>query len=136
MSNVTKLPDHREAEARAAFGNYVQSIAFNLTLSRTMIDGLRIVRDFGYPAGYVREEDRPAGLETLRSPSGQCMWTTACQALIRRGLVFHDYIAPNQHPPAGHRYFKLTRAGELTCELLVEAGLLPAAVPVKRSKRA
>jgi hypothetical protein len=46
-------------------------------------------------------------------------------ALQRRGLLWHDWV--DGWPP-GHRYFKLTRAGELMCQLLVEAGLINATI--------
>jgi hypothetical protein len=127
--------DVRERDANERFANHVQSIAFNLTLSRAMIEGLRLVRDWGMPEGRDISRNhgwaKPKPDNELRSPSGQDLWTTAVQALIRRGLVFHDWI---ETAPKGHRYFKLTRAGDLVCDLLVEARLLAAAP--KQSRRA
>jgi hypothetical protein len=35
--------------AQEKFASHVQSIAFQLTLSRRMIDCLRVVRDYGFP---------------------------------------------------------------------------------------
>lgn len=117
-----KIDNNKQEAARAAFSGYVQSVAFNMTLSRNMVDALVAVRDFGgcwgaKQAGTVNQH--------VGSHSAPLMG-----ALIRRGLVWHDWV---QSAPAGHIYFKLTRPGELMCELLAEAGLI--AAQGKTSKR-
>lgn len=145
MSNIAKLPDHREADAAARFGSYVQSIAFNLTLSRQMIETLRIIRDFGWPLNMTPEQNR-YGLEQLRAINGNrnTDLATPFRALERRGLAYHapspsdiEFRKMSDAERAkwnGHRHYRLTRPGELVCELLVEAGLMPAAVPAKRKR--
>ncbi|HZT18610.1 MAG TPA: hypothetical protein VFA23_04360, partial [Dongiaceae bacterium] len=67
--------------------------------------------------------------------NGADMFIPHIRAVERRGLVeFVDYEMHPDRPgkpmgwrPKGYRPFVLTRAGELVCELLVEAGLMPAA---------
>ncbi len=108
----------RQDQARALFSSYVQSVAFNMTLSRNMVDALWAVREFG---SCHRDEAKDSVAPYVHNHSAPLM-----KALERRGLVWHDWIV---NAPAGHRYFKLTRAGELMCELLVEAGLISASKP-------
>jgi hypothetical protein len=99
-----KLKKHRESEARAIFAAHVQSVAFQISLSRNMIEGLSLVRS-----------------------GSHFIETTVLSALHRRGLVWIDAAACSSTAPPGHNYAKLTRPGELMCELLVEANLIPAA---------
>ena len=54
--NVVPMVDP-EREARGKFASHVQSIAFNLTLSRRMIDCLQSVRDYGWP--HLGREAKP-----------------------------------------------------------------------------
>ncbi len=121
----------------ARFSEYVQSVAFNMTLSRAMIATLHYVRD----CETWQQEMATAGTEgnrlkiIPRASNGADMFIPHIRAVERRGLVeFVDYEMHPDRPgkpmgwrPKGYRPFVLTRAGELVCELLVEAGLMPAA---------
>lgn len=128
-----RIDENKQAESRAAFSGYVQSVAFNMTLSRNMVDGLANTRDYWHnaiPMPTVGDPDykSPRLYENNRS-------VPLMKALERRGLVWHDYVPPTE-APRNHRYYKLTRAGELMCELLVEAGLIQAAPKVERKRSA
>lgn len=127
-----RIAENKSAEARAAFAGYVQSVAFNMTLSRNMVDGLGLVRDYWFnaiPMPTCADADN-------KSP--RLYYTNhtipMVRALERRGLVLHDWVEPKS-APKDHRYYKLTRAGALMCELLVEAGLLAPAATAKETKR-
>ncbi|MGD9883384.1 MAG: hypothetical protein AB7F22_28930 [Reyranella sp.] len=100
----------KREKADNLFREHVQSVAFHLTLSRQMIDALQIVRD----------TDEWVGSGAL---SGFARWVPATRAIERRGLIFHDW---REGWPKHHRIYQLTKAGELVCELCVEAGLMPA----------
>lgn len=119
-----RLADRKLQEARAAFVNYTQSVAFNMTLSRSMVEML----------GLIRDERASTADSGVRTPYTNSHFVPVVRRLEARGLVWHDYIEP-MRAPKGHQYFKLTRAGELMAELLVEAGLL-AAAPAKKRDRA
>lgn len=114
-----RVTDRRHDQARALFSSYVQSVAFNMTLSRNMVDALWAVREFG---SCHRDEAKATVAPYVSNHSAPLM-----KSLERRGLVWHDWI---KDAPPGHFYFKLTKAGELMCALLVEAGLIAAAKPV------
>ena len=118
----------REAEAQNAFRNYVQSVAFNLTLSRSMIEALALIRD-GMGSGFSFHEAAQSGRISQRTNSYA---VPVIGRLISRGLVIHDYLPPDE-APKGHRYYKLTRAGAITCALLIEAGLM---APEQAERRA
>lgn len=109
MSDDTTTKVKRE-QADSLFRAHVQSVAFHLTLSRQMIDALQIVRD----------TDQWVNSGAL---SGFARWVPAARAIERRGLIFHDW---RKGWPKDHRIYQLTTAGELVCELCVEAGLMPA----------
>lgn len=128
-SLTDRISDRKRDEARAAFSGYVQSVAFNMTLSHHMVDALWAVRDFGNM--WAARADNAVS-KHVGSHSAPLMG-----ALIRRGLVWHDFPEGDtrNHPP-GHRYFKLTRAGELMCELLVEADLIAAQSTPNKSTNA
>lgn len=121
-----RITDNKQAEAKAAFSGYVQSVAFNMTLSRHMVDALGAVRDFGDTRSALQAGAVNGHVGTHSAP--------LMGALIRRGLVWHDFPEGRREP--GHRYFKLTRAGELMCELLVEAGLIAALQSAKKRQSA
>jgi hypothetical protein len=112
------------------FANYVQSVAFNMTLSRHMIEGLGLIRDFGRCFnGGNSPVPVSARVNSYAVP--------IAHALKRRGLVEHyNDVSPSKKVATAPWVYRLTRAGELTCELLVEADLLPAAMPVKKRKAA
>lgn len=126
-----------EVQARNAFSAHVQSIAFNLTLSRRMIDLLRLVRDYGFPHfGHTYEtkgtEAEWAEWRTARNVltiDGGRMgqrdaFVTFMHSLERRGLVVTNPIEWEKREK-GDPAFLLSRAGELVCDLLVEARLMP-----------
>src|SRR5690242_12055548 len=60
-------------EARDKFSSHVQSIAFQLTLSRRMIECLRVVRDYGFPHGASTSDD-----PEIRSHE------SACRSVVKR----------------------------------------------------
>src|SRR6185369_14371535 len=76
---------NKEDEAKRLFSGHVQSIAFNLTLSRNMIEALQAARDWGFPniGG-----GRPSPWNTLgRSTNGACQFYKMMEGLLRRGLI-------------------------------------------------
>ena len=119
-----RIAENKTAEARATFAGYVQSVAFNMTLSRNMVDMLGVVRD-QQAAGYDSYSKIFEDQGTRRSYVGGHS-VPLFNSLMRRGLVIHNHWDGDVNNPApkGWRYHELTRAGELMCELLVEAGLL------------
>lgn len=132
-SNVIAIKLDREAGARECFSNYLQSIAFNLTLSKQMIAGLQMIRDY-----WVDAVPMPSmGSPNYKSPR-ICQMShtyTVVQSLTRRGLVY--FIPhPKGDPLGNHQSWKLTTAGNLVCELLVEAGLMMSRTEVRKAKRA
>lgn len=139
MKNVVSMPDAREQIAREAFANHVQNVAFNLTLSRSMIGVLHVIRDCPPSVATFRDDDKYNDMRQLRQLGGPRVdshWVPLARAVERRGLVVHCPLPPGKkhHECPGHLFYRLTRAGELVCDLLVEAGLLPAAEP-KPAKR-
>lgn len=126
---MSKLVQTKEAEARAAFAGYTQSVAFSMTLSRNMIEVLCAIRD-GYPNDYTGDS------KLSRSASGR--FVGVGHSLMRRGLVYHipwnGPLTPELQR-SGNYGWKLSEAGAKTCELLVVAGLIdaPAAKPRTRA---
>ena len=139
MSNFEKgLVKRKEAEAQTAFAGYVQSVAFHMTLSRNMIDLLCVVRDWGHGTEIWNDSrgfhhmKHPLSTGHVSSHSVPLM-----DALKRRGLVYHNPFNKGMgREPAHWRWFVLTRAGELTCQLLVEANLIPAKMEKRPRRRA
>lgn len=131
VGDVGDLQNHR-------FQNYVQNVAFHMTLSKAMISMLGLIRDYGWPLYGAHENGNyNASVAVLRTMHGgrSDSHVMHFRSLEHRGLATH-------HPSPGfrelqlmsdeervkwknHRHYQLTRAGELMCELLVEAGLLP-----------
>lgn len=109
-----------------AFGNYVQSHAFNLALSRRMIAVLVHMHDRQNVP--LREHRYPHELDVV----------APARSLMARGLVVHhrewlDSFGPgarplsNDHPASGEplsRLWEVTTAGKLVVQLLVEAGMV------------
>ena len=110
------LSKAKRAQANALFASHVQSVAFHLTLSRTMIDALQIVRDADW-------SEMPGSIGKMSR------WVPATNSLERRGLIFHDW---REGWPKGHAIYQLTKAGELVCDLCVEAGLMASQANRKR----
>jgi hypothetical protein len=121
--------------AREKFASHVQSIAFQLTLSRRMIDCLRVVRDYGFPTINDSPEQRQLEAENRTVVKRQHRSSTHrafisdnfvgfMRSLDNRGLVVWS-DTPYEKRKCGERAIFLTKAGELTCLLLVEAGLMP-----------
>lgn len=136
--NVVPL-SNPEKKAREAFSNHVQSVAFQISLSRAMIEELHVIRDWGYPRHYAKRGEQGFDRETVSSMENKwdewdAMYPRVMRhamthrpALERRGLVYST-----DNPKLGERSWKLTHAGKLICELLVEAGLL---APAKRARK-
>jgi hypothetical protein len=102
------------------FAEHVTSTAFFLSISKKQMKYLLHVADNpfseagegSYYGGFIRGNG-------LHDPD---TWATSMPALERKGLVarvVHDKAK-------GYGHYELTRAGELTCDLLREAGLAPA----------
>jgi len=133
-----------EVQAREKFAAHVQSVAFQISLSRKMIDLLQVVRDYGFPhCAYNRnnKEENDAHTQTwlknrecVRISNGTEQFSMFMHAIVRRGLV---YANPKEHRDRkdGDRAFLLSRAGELVCDLLVEAGLMAPAQESARERR-
>ena len=108
------------------FSAYVQSVAFHMTLSRNMIEALGLIRD----CGTIAHGEATPRVSSYSVP--------IARSLAHRGLVEHWTSVFPQHQGKGLAdkipwVYRLTRAGELTCELLVEAELLHK--PQRKSKR-
>lgn len=84
--------------ARSLFGASVQNSAFVLVLSKQMIEGLKTVRDY-----------KNCGFSPWMNP------------LVRRGLVIIDDSCAETY-----NFARLSGPGERVCELLAEAGMIPA----------
>jgi hypothetical protein len=117
-SGRMKVVHTQEEEARRKFSEHVQSIAFNLTLSRRMISLLQTVRDYGFPGDGIEQKKRSG--EVTMTPNGSHQYIMFSRALQNRGLIIHKWPVPKGDPT-----LVLSRSGELICELLVEAGLMP-----------
>ena len=123
-------------QAREKFANHVQSIAFNLTLSRSMIGALAMIRDFnGY--GCAHDDMEWGEIKRIYGPRIDGLFVPLMRAVERRGLVVHNPLPEGKkmHECPSHVFYQLTKAGELVCELLVEAGLIPARVEEKKLSR-
>lgn len=133
---MTDYETFANAASRVAFRRYVTRVAFQLTLSEPMIAALKYVRDD--PGAWRNEERFKKGSDYDRIRAlntGNTLFITEMKALERRGLVWWDDPQPKKYP-TGHKSHKLTRIGELTCEMLVEAGMMPSqALPEKARKR-
>lgn len=121
MTKTDKIATAKRAQADALFREHVQSVAFHLTLSRSMIDQLAVLRDYDWS---TREEGPIPNAMARMS-----RWVPGARALERRGLIFHDWW-PGW--PKGHAIYQLTTAGELVCALCVEAGLM---APKQKQRR-
>lgn len=118
--------------AREQFASAVQSVAFQLTMSRRMIDCLQVVRDYGFPHLGDRATDTDWQLDktqaiVVQRPSRNGgtahNFVGFMRALQHRGLIYFNPTPWNKRK-TGQRTVLLSRAGELTCELLMEAGLM------------
>lgn len=92
------------------FAEHATSHAFGLTLSRAMIESLRMVVE--------------------RRPERSVLWGRDLDALVRRGLVVCRYTV-NLDPklPPTNREVLPTRAGRLVWALLRETGQVPGGKP-------
>lgn len=122
-----------------AFRATVTDVAFHLSLSRAMCCGLVGL------AEAIRENrfSTPEAQGPWARPFAN--WATTAGALKRRGLIDHHFDEDHSMKQAmidggkdamwdpdrvGVRWhYSLTRAGELTCELLKEAGIYQDIVP-------
>lgn len=123
-----------EQQGRIQFQRYVQRVAFNLTLSAPMIACLEWIRDD--PGVGMEERDSQPFAPNVVSISGKAhIYVTEVRALERRGLVWYDEPKGKNKWPRGHKYQRLTRVGELTCDLLVEAGMMQSRKVVKKIRK-
>ena len=125
-----------QQQARDRFASHVQSVAFQLTLSRRMIDCLRVIRDYGFPHlasssdGETKrlEDENRSVVKRIHQGSRRTFITDNFVGFMRsldnRGLVIWNSTDYGKRK-RGERSLKLSRAGHLTCALLVEAGLMP-----------
>lgn len=131
VANAEQQTNHR-------FQAYVQSVAFHMTLSKAMIGTLGLIRDFGWPlrtAASGMSWSESNGILKQLHGNGADAFVQHFRAIEARGLAVHCPSPSHQELAAmtekqrkkwdDHRHYRLTRAGELVCELLVEAGLLP-----------
>jgi hypothetical protein len=141
---VEIMPVDQAAIAQENFSSHVQSIAFNLTLSRRMIECLRVVRDYGFPH-LSDSKATPAQIEAKNKnrqvvhrplPRGDRGYSDNfvgfMRALDHRGLIVFATTGRNwDQLKHNEPTVRLSKAGELVCALLVEAGLMPAKVESK-----
>jgi len=116
-----------DEQARRKFASHVQNVAFNLTLSRRMIDLLQVVRDYGFPYYVVGSKQQREEYDRFKSvceyQNGAHQYINMVNALERRGLVI---LKPfTKKTKIGDRNIVLSRAGEIVCDMLVESGLMP-----------
>ncbi len=128
MKSSRNLINLNEHSANEKFRGYVQRVVFQVTLSERMIRALCVIRDYPTYNNNKSSEDliRENNQTEIRSLStqAQCIWLVEFNALERRGLAYHNPTTKENPWPNGHVFYKLTRAGELMCELLIEAGLM------------
>ena len=105
--------------SNARLHNYVTRVAFNMSLSDTMIAVLLDIELWDGTTG-----ERPSTRHRLFVPG--------FRSLEARGLAYHIDPTKNGKWPEGPFPFHLTRAGQLMCDLIVEAGL---AKPVKERRK-
>lgn len=149
---ILQMPDEGEiinpqVEARKNFSAFTQSVAFQISLSKRMVDVLRAVRDHGFPhIGYGKDAS-PAEEEVYREQQrvfdkhivrGNTIYkahdfVSVIKALERRGLVICYRKGWNNYKKH-EKTMELSLAGEIMCELLVEAGLIPAELPKRKVK--
>ena len=97
------------------FAEHVTNTAFFLSVSKKQIRYLDILYHNPWPAqGYYNRDVFGC---TRYDPDN---WIASYGALTRKGLVVS--VIDNAERQTGH--YELTRAGELLCELLVEAGMM------------
>jgi hypothetical protein len=99
--------EEKEATMNSRFADHVTSVAFHLTMSKSMIVVLVSVANKRHATG--KQSLRLVGLSDTS--------VSTARRLEERGILY----APNPEWPG--RY-ELTRAGELVVELLREAGLV------------
>lgn len=146
-AKVVEIVKPQVEEARQNFASHVQSIAFNLTLSRRQINCLQAVRDYGWPTIPWREtptkeelilkEKYQTAVDRIHHRESKTFITHNfvgfMQALKNRGLILWNHTKWDERK-RGERAISLSRAGKLVCELLVEAGLMDPVEP-KEARR-
>lgn len=99
------------------FADHVTSTAFFLSISKKQIKYMQHL--FNYPYGTGNHYNYElSGIDG----SGACPnnFIASFNSLERKGLI--ERVVIDDKTNLGYK--KLTRAGELTCELLIEAGLM------------
>lgn len=114
--------------AQNKFANYVQETSFNLSLSRHMVSLLQLIRD-GYTINDIT--NRKATI----TPRANSHWVPLMGTLERRGLVIYQ-PRPVDQEVGGWMTWRLSKAGLIVCDLLVEAELMPARKTTRRRKAA
>ena len=98
------------------FAEHVTNTAFFLSVSKKQVRYIEILYKTPFPdQGYYYRDNIFLG-----GRSDPDNWAASYSALCRKGLVtrvVHDPIREYSH-------YELTRAGELLCEMLVEAGMI------------
>lgn len=141
MNKVAVMPaNNEEADARKAFTEHVQSVAFQISLSRRMIELLRETRDYGFPHGANWEENKAhRDIVAIRHHRGPIRKEFTSHDLVgpiksleRRGLIIFNRT-PYESRKKGELWLRLSLAGEIMCELLVTAGLMPEQAEAKKA---
>jgi len=127
-----------EHASKQKFRGYVQRVAFQLTLSEPMIRMLRLIRDYPAHTSKLTNEQRKNQYNHFNMKDGYVadLFIKEITALEKRGLAYHNPSPKNNPWPEGWVFYKLTRAGELTCNLLEEAGLIQPKLEVSKRKKA
>lgn len=129
---IEAAPRPAEDMARANFSAHVQSVAFQISLSRRMIELLKQTRDYGFPHNddwqVAVSHRRAVGLRLHKASGIRKAYEThdfvgPIKSLEKRGLIILD-DRPFSERKKGDKYIQLSLAGEIMCELLVEAGLI------------
>lgn len=122
-----------QAQSEAAFREYVTSTAFSITLNKNQTTLLYYLYRYGYAKGNLKWQiHRDTVLAGRKADFVQIV-----NALIRRGLVQHDWVDARLQPPGWstekHQYYFVTRAGKLVAKMLVLAGVVQ---ELQRAKKA
>lgn len=98
----------------STFAEHVTNTAFFLSISKKQIQYLEILYKTPWPhQGYYHRE-------MFGGRSNPDNFIASYRALTNKGLA--EKIVDN--PEKGYGHWELTQAGRLTCQLLVEAGLI------------
>jgi hypothetical protein len=111
-----------ERKAEKQFVEYVTSTAFVLTLSKAQAVMLYFLAKYGYAKGHL--------MWTAWREQSQARndWVTVADALIRRGLLYHNWVDARMQPEGWsaekHDYYRVTEAGQLVASLIALTGVI------------